>query len=375
MRYDAISPAPQPRQPRQSLGAKMRAVREFFVHPPGPDPLFGGATASDDGDGLVGRIVDFLALNGLDPTPANYSLAYDAIRVGGDALAGPISRSAPTCTAVSTIQPDAAILDELIEVARGAIGRLDGVVRQSTAEAHAYGAALATSVADIDANGSTAQLADTLLALTRAMIDRTRNAERRLADMGIEIEELHRNLDEARAVAARDPLTGLPNRAAIEERLAEAMAAAARLRAPLAFAYCDVDDFKRINDQFGHAVGDRVLKLVADALRDTGRAGELVGRLGGDEFVMMFEGATADAAGERVDSIRASLAARSLRVRGEDRAIGTVSISAGVAPMVAGDEPADLTARADDGLLAAKRAGRNRVVVVPPGGLDTAIDG
>ncbi|MEH3106757.1 MAG: GGDEF domain-containing protein [Sphingomonas fennica] len=366
MRYDTVTPASEPRQPRLRIGQRMRAVRDFFAHPPAPDPLFGGAAAAPGTAELVTRIVDFLALNGLDATPANYQLAYEAIRAGGDALGGSIAYSAPTSPAGSAIQPDAHVLDELIEVAQQAIGRLDGVVRQSTADAHAYGSALATSVAGMEVGGGSGEMADALLALTRAMIERTRHAERRLADMGQEIEQLQHNLAEARAVAARDPLTGLPNRAAIEERLAEAMAAAARLRAPLAFAYCDVDDFKRINDEFGHAVGDRVLKLVADALRETGRAGELVGRLGGDEFVMLFEGSTADAAGERVDSIRATLAARSLRVRGEDRPLGTVTLSAGVAPMLPGDQPADLTTRADEGLLAAKRAGRNRVVVNQP---------
>ncbi len=152
------------------------------------------------------------------------------------------------------------------------------------------------------------------------------------------------------AAATRDPLTGLANRDAFADALAECADEATLL-------YLDVDRFKAVNDRHGHEVGDRVLVAVASRIVEACRPNDVVARFGGDEFVVLLNGV--DAAhgtliGERiVDAVAAPLA----DVDGVDR----VTVSVGLAPVVRRD---DAVQAADTAMLEAKRSGRARLVVV-----------
>jgi diguanylate cyclase (GGDEF)-like protein len=156
-----------------------------------------------------------------------------------------------------------------------------------------------------------------------------------------------------------DPLTGLCNRNALEQRLAELdgeeLSAAEGLSHALLL--CDLDHFKRVNDQLGHAAGDAVLQDVAYTMRAALRAGDSIYRVGGEEILVILPGATRDDAIEIAERLR-------LAVR-ERRPVGVpVTVSIGLA--VCGDGVVDsdeLIARADSALYAAKANGRDRVVV------------
>ncbi len=106
-------------------------------------------------------------------------------------------------------------------------------------------------------------------------------------------------------LANHDALTGLPNRMLLNDRLEQALAQMARQGARMAVLFLDLDDFKQVNDSYGHEAGDQLLKLVAERMRSAVRLGDTVGRLGGDEFIILIEGA---------DS-RAAAAAVSLKIR------------------------------------------------------------
>lgn len=98
-------------------------------------------------------------------------------------------------------------------------------------------------------------------------------------------------VDHERDLARTDFTTGVPNARAFHEALDGEIARCARRPEPLSLAYLDLDNFKAINDRFGHATGDAVLRAVADTVRSSLRAGDVVGRLGGDEFALMLTGA------------------------------------------------------------------------------------
>jgi diguanylate cyclase len=102
------------------------------------------------------------------------------------------------------------------------------------------------------------------------------------------IEQLEREVALARRFAYHDPLTGLPNRALLLDRLRQAMAQATRQRKKVGLLLLDLDDFKRVNDELGHQAGDAVLQAVADRLRDCIRACDTACRYGGDEFVILL---------------------------------------------------------------------------------------
>jgi diguanylate cyclase (GGDEF)-like protein len=157
---------------------------------------------------------------------------------------------------------------------------------------------------------------------------------------------------ELRHAAATDPLTGLPNRRSFDAALEREAARASRSGTPLAVAVVDVDLFKGINDEFGHAGGDRALRRVAGILAEEFRAADMVARIGGDEFALLLAEAGQDAALACTERV-----AGRLTVEGEPR----LTVSAGVAVAGPGVTPDELLLAADDRLYRAKREGRGRI--------------
>jgi len=159
--------------------------------------------------------------------------------------------------------------------------------------------------------------------------------------------------------AQLDPLTDLPNRAALDSRLLEEVERAVRYRHPMSLCFIDIDHFKAINDTAGHQVGDEILRGLADVLQATVRTPDFVARYGGEEFVVIAPGTwSADAAvlGRRIQAAVA---------RGLPQPLGRpVTVSIGIAGVPEHGREASAVLRvADIALYAAKRAGRNRVEI------------
>jgi diguanylate cyclase (GGDEF)-like protein len=169
-----------------------------------------------------------------------------------------------------------------------------------------------------------------------------------------------RTVHRYRMVAATDPLTGLLNRRGFFEAAEDLMATRRRPRtAPISALVFDLDRFKAINDQNGHATGNAVLQLFARVVRETLRATDLVGRLGGEEFVALLPGTALETA-VAAERVRAALAAAAILRRGQ-RIAATVSVGiASGSPTTPIDA---LITRADDALYRAQQNGRNRVEI------------
>lgn len=163
--------------------------------------------------------------------------------------------------------------------------------------------------------------------------------------------ELHRR-------ATTDALTGLRNRATFEGWLRREVEAAHGGGRPVAMLLVDVDHFKRVNDERGHPVGDRVLGEVARRIQGAVRGEDLVARVGGEEFAILLPGADLSAATEVAERIRHQVAAAPVPVPG---APVTVTVSVGVSALEGGDDELSFVSRADARLYEAKRDGRDRV--------------
>ena len=189
-------------------------------------------------------------------------------------------------------------------------------------------------------------------AVVAAMIERTAAAEKSLSEATQQAQRLRHELNVLRSDANKDRLTGLLNRAALEDHLTSA--------GDCCVAIVDVDHFKNVNDTHGHGVGDRVLKAIAAALAET-CSPHIVGRWGGEEFMVLFEGITLSAAHAEIDRARSTVAAKQLRLRENDKPLGSVTFSAGVAAR-RGRSIDDAVAAADALLYIAKNKGRNQVI-------------
>ncbi|MDX6245847.1 MAG: diguanylate cyclase [Frankiales bacterium] len=171
--------------------------------------------------------------------------------------------------------------------------------------------------------------------------------------------------------AFHDPLTGLANRALFTDRVGHALNLHRRTLRPLAVVFCDLDDFKAVNDTLGHDVGDALLEALADRFRATARAGDTVARLGGDEFGVLIEDD-----GEAMALAHRMLAALAEPIMLADRQL-RVHASIGVATVSSNDPPIDgqeLLKRADLAMYAAKRSGKFTVAAYTPALRDLHID-
>ncbi len=335
--------------------------------------------AEEAPDDLYDRIGRFLADHRLSPAPAHYSFAHqiltepdgaiaravdrlsdggvrltrrDIEQLGGTVVAGAPEIRADLADPVPARDDDA---DRLVSETQAQVEGFATLVREIHDETIGFGRDLEESAAAIHRRPGIEGI-DEIARITGAMIGRIHDAEARLARATDETDSLRECLAEAHLAARRDPLTALPNRRAFDE----AFAGRDLTLGIWCLAVCDIDRFKRINDEHGHTVGDRVLSVVGETIA-AACGDHLVVRHGGEEFAVLVGGLPLDAAADLVDRARAEVAAKRFRNRDSDRSLGAVSMSVGITPIRIGESRGQAFDRADRLLYAAKTAGRNQV--------------
>ena len=177
-------------------------------------------------------------------------------------------------------------------------------------------------------------------------------------------DELQAAQDALRVQATTDPLTGVLNRGAVLQALAEEAGRAQEHDAPLGLGVLDIDHFKGVNDRFGHAAGDEVLREVVRRALAALRGEDVFGRFGGEEFLVIVPGVDEAALGYALERVRRSVAAAPVPL-----GVTGLAVTVSLGGAVLGKESLDgFIARADDALYAAKEGGRDRVVLAGPNG-------
>lgn len=252
----------------------------------------------------------------------------------------------------------AAARDELDKTVRASLGDLR-LNMEDASDLEQLKTDIHTQLAMIDGNLST---------FISSESDRARHAERKsraligaIKELALESEQLRDKLQAARQRAVRDPLTGLPNRLAYEERMRSEYARFERQGSKLSVVVIDIDKFKSINDTYGHQAGDRVLKHLARELHSQIRKQGFFGRFGGEEFVLILPDTARDGALELADALRRHM--ESCRFKHKDSPVN-VTISCGIAEFRSDETIDTVFGRADAGLYAAKNNGRNRCEAV-----------
>lgn len=267
---------------------------------------------------------------------------------------------------LSTMQHTLCDMDEGRLQGRALTESLDVSLRQQVGGLQAS-VAQATSLAEMK-DAVEARLDGLLATVDRYQQQRQQSEEQlgsrlrqlgdRLSSMERTTEALQGTLDEQRRKALLDSLTGLPNRAAWNERLDLEVARWQRHGGDLLLAVLDIDHFKRINDTFGHMAGDRVLKIVAGKWQRRLRKTDFLARFGGEEFVLLMPATPPEAGHQLLDSLRRSIEDIPFHFKGERI---RVTVSAGVTAFSGKDDGETAFERADRALYQAKGNGRNRV--------------
>lgn len=277
--------------------------------------------------------------------------AYDLEQIHGEYLAGDTVRQASIEHANKRLER------ELADVLKAVQGHID------TSET--YCGSLSRSAQGLCAQTSVESirfLIEELLAENAQMRGRTVTLAKSLEQSKTQINSLHAALIESRICAETDPLTGIANRRGFQERLRSEIGRCKFYGQRFCLVLADIDHFKRINDTFGHLIGDEVLRYFARILQSRAVADGCVARYGGEEFALILPDTGHAAAKRCADLLREQFSAARLVVSESKEQIGEVTASFGVAEHLAGEPLESLVQRADERLYKAKAAGRNRVI-------------
>lgn len=326
---------------------------------------------------VVSAIGAFLLDHDLDITATNLLIAHSAFSGINPRLARQIATRSQTGEGITQewldelaqqepIQPDRADLDRMVARLESNLETFQTNTKAARNATNEYGTKLEAHVSDLQDVQKAGELVSHLADIAKVMLERTRHAEEEMRKSEDEARGLRRSLARAKRDAEIDFLTGLPNRRAFEVLLERHYEEARAAIEPLSVAFCDIDEFKKVNDTHGHEAGDRVIKLIADTLARISDDHCHVARHGGEEFVMLFRGLPPSEAAKRLDEARESLSERRLINRKTDQPFGQITFSGGVADVFGfGDSRAALKA-ADEALYRAKESGRNRIELAEP---------
>jgi diguanylate cyclase len=205
-------------------------------------------------------------------------------------------------------------------------------------------------------------LIENLLNELAQAVTRATKLEARFVESTRELDAIRDSLNKSEERAKTDTLTDLPNRRALDEFFRKAQIAAMEQGEPLGVLLIDIDHFKTFNDNFGHGVGDQVLRLMANVLRDRLRESDLPARYGGEELIAVLPGADLATCVAVAERIRRLISESRITRRSTGEILPSITVSIGVGQFQFGESMADLIDRCDRALYLAKRTGRDRVV-------------
>jgi diguanylate cyclase len=329
------------------------------------------------GLGFAHETIDELGAHNVAPTPANYEVwatyrcgvlgdlnqEIDRRMSAGEPLSSALCEDlfdryfTPTRSFDTLLQTGESIAHELATALAS--------LREAGSSAGGYAGHLehAASIMETSADPRAIQvLMRHLISETRAMATRNKDLEARIDASSKHVETLQATVRQATLEAVTDGLTGLANRKHFDRQLTREVGAAAEAGQPLALILCDIDHFKQINDNWGHPIGDQVIRYVAGILAMDAPHLALAARYGGEEFALLLPHMPIAEAQVHAQNICERVRARTITRKSSGDIIGRISISAGVAALQPGESGQALVRRADACLYEAKRAGRNRVV-------------
>lgn len=205
----------------------------------------------------------------------------------------------------------------------------------------------------------------TMIDDTRNMLERNQRLEEELDKSSNLMQELQRDLEQIRKEAMTDGLTGLSNRKAFDAAIARVTEEAQSNGTSFTLMMVDIDHFKTFNDNYGHQIGDQVLRLVARTLIEGVKGRDIAARYGGEEFAIILPDTMLTAGVAVGNSLRKAVATKDVINRSSGEKLGRITMSVGVAEFIPGERVEDLIERADAALYTAKHNGRNQVAAAP----------
>lgn len=238
-------------------------------------------------------------------------------------------------------------------------------IRDVTAEYSGTLQGVSQKISNASGKDEIAALMQDVMSETQKMIAHNQELEKHLDQSAEVMEGLKKELEQVRREAMTDGLTGLVNRKSFDERMTQIIEDSKESKKSFTLLFMDIDHFKPFNDNYGHQVGDQVLRLVAKTLIDGVKGRDTAARYGGEEFAIILPDTTIEGGRMVAESLRKAIGQKEVINRTTGQHLGRITISAGVAEYVAGESAMDILERVDSALYTAKHNGRNQVAMAP----------
>ncbi|AUX76623.1 MULTISPECIES: GGDEF domain-containing protein [Sinorhizobium] len=329
---------------------------------------------------IAAQITHAMRMMGVAPIPRNYELYYEAYLGSNPQLSKDLAALGSRATQEELDAIGARYFSNIhhsrgIERAHSTLaaklGELVTLLRDEQYALESYNKVLDEAYLNITSKSAASAdlLRHAIDILSEATADTMNQGKERVQTVvqkSFEMEAIRQELDEYKRIANTDSLTRLGNRRAFDETLA-AVYNNEQMRNYTGLLVVDIDHFKKVNDSFGHPVGDKILSTVGTVIRANLRRDAFVARTGGEEFAVILNDSTQEECLQAADRIRAILASTPLKNSKTGVNYGPITLSVGVCMATAADDPLDLYHKADIALYAAKSSGRNRTALFEEG--------
>ena len=318
---------------------------------------------------------------GIAMTPANYAVWYEYVAGKNGALVDAVdqkmevdhqltdSESRQLYEQFFDREKDQAALLEMRQDIRRILSEVLGFLSTGVAASEKNSKALQDIIDKFRPDMSPTEVHDVIeevISETKLLASSSELLTERLNSVSSEMSDLKKDLDEARRESKTDTLTKLANRKAFDGLLGKLTKDADNTGVEVCMIFCDLDMFKSVNDTHGHLVGDQVLKVVANTLKDAVKGRDLVARYGGEEFAIILLNTSLQNAKKLAESIRIDVASTRVQRKDTQQSLGKITMSFGVAHYFPSEGVESFLQRADRALYMSKRKGRNAVTEAQP---------
>lgn len=326
------------------------------------------------------QVIDRINLDKLMPSPENYELwfAYysrslpEIVRIIDGIIESGQKITDYICTELYNRFLSDLRNEQVVRTAgeqvQSTIDNVTGMVHDAQVASKDYGQTLShvsSRIAAANSEGELQAVVKMASESTNAMLVHSTQLEEMLRKSTEMMEEMKRDLEHVRREAMTDGLTGLANRKSFDNEIDQIMQESASQNKGFTLLMLDIDHFKSFNDNFGHQVGDQVLRLVARTLKESLKGKDLAARYGGEEFSIILPETDLTGAVIVGNALRKAIATKDVINRSTGKILGRITMSVGVAEYAGEKTPEELIERADAALYTAKHNGRNQVAAAP----------
>ncbi len=309
--------------------------------------------------------------------PYSYAVWYDYVAGSNPQLKQEIDRLIATTERLDATQTEELYRRHIIErgeesvlQARSSLSSVLDRTQESMQSASSEAGQLGTSLTVFTEKFDTVDDKPGVSALVKDLSGEVQRMRHSLEALSSQLEESRNDIDKlsnelrrARDNSYLDPLTGISNRRALDEALAEQCLLTLTNGLPLCIVMIDIDHFKRVNDRAGHIAGDRVIRVIAQHLQASVKRQDVVARYGGEEFLLILPATPLGGALTLTERLRADIEKTTIATGSAANPAIKVTVSAGIAEQRLGETPESLVGRADKALYVSKQSGRNRVTI------------